>query len=86
MSERNITAHISNGTGTDRVERRSGNSLGLDDEVVRVVPVGQQVSCVIVIHTDVVVTEGPWEEVVNLSGNVEDIAHPVGGGLGRRSL
>lgn len=64
----------------------SGHSLCLDDEVVRVVPVGQQVSGVIVIHTDVVVTEGPWEEVVNLSGHVEDIAHPGGGGLGRRLL
>lgn len=64
----------------------SGHSLSLDDEVVCVVPVGQQVSGVIVIHTDVVVTEGPREEVVNLSGHVEDIVHPGGGGLGRRSL
>lgn len=31
-----------------------------------------------IINADVVITERPWEEVVDLPGNVEDVAHPGG--------
>lgn len=56
--------------------------LGLNDEVVGVTPVGQQVGGIAVVHTHVVVAEGPREEVVNLPRYVKDVAHPGGGGEG----
>lgn len=46
-------------------------SLGLGDEVVRVVPVGQHVRGVLIVHADVLVAEHPGEEVVDLSGDVQ---------------
>lgn len=49
--------------------------LGFDDKVVRVVPVGQQVSGLLIVHTDVVIREHPREEVVNLSGNIQDVTN-----------
>lgn len=49
--------------------------LCFDDKVVGVIPVGQQVSGILVVHADVVIREHPWEEVVNLSGNVQNVAN-----------
>ena len=51
------------------------HSLGLEDKVVGMVPVGQQVCGLLIIHTYVVVAECPREEVVYLPGHVEDVAH-----------
>lgn len=50
-------------------------SLGFDDKVVGVVPVGQQVGGVLVVHANIVIREHPWEEVVNLSGDIQDVTH-----------
>ncbi len=36
---------------------------------------GQQVGGLLIVHSDVVIREHPWEEVVNLSGNVQDVTH-----------
>lgn len=47
------------------------------DEGVRVLPVRQQVCGLHVIHTDVHVGEGFWEEVVDLPRHVQDVAHTV---------
>lgn len=52
-----------------------GVSLGFDNKVVGVVPVGQQVGSILIVHTDVVIQEHPWKEVVDLSGNIQDVTH-----------
>lgn len=52
-----------------------GVSLGFDNEVVGVVPVGQQVCSILIVHTDVMIREHPWEEVVNLSGDIQNVTH-----------
>lgn len=49
--------------------------LGFDNEVVGLVPVGQQVGGLLVVHAHVEIREHPWEEVVNLSGNIQDVTH-----------
>lgn len=49
--------------------------LGFDYEVVGVVPVGQQVGGLLVVHAHVEVWEHAREEVVDLSGDVQDVAH-----------
>lgn len=51
--------------------------LGFDDKVVGVIPVGQQVSGLLVVHSDIVVRKQPWEEVVDLSGDVQNEADSV---------
>jgi len=48
-------------------------SPGFDNKVVGVIPVGEQVSCILIVHTDVVIGKHPWEEVVNLSGNIQNV-------------
>lgn len=53
-----------------------GLSLGFNDEVVGVVPVGQQVGGFLVVHAHIEIGEHSWEEVVNLPSDVEDVAHP----------
>lgn len=50
---------------------------GFNDKVVRVVPVGQQVSGLLVIHAHVEIREHAREEVVNLSGDIQDVTHPA---------
>lgn len=50
-------------------------SLGFDNEVVGVIPVRQQVRGLHIVHPDVVIGEHPWEEVINLSGNIQDVTH-----------
>jgi len=54
------------------------HSLCFEDEVVGVVPVGQQVGGLLVVDAHVVVAERPREEVVYLPGHVEDVPHPGG--------
>lgn len=49
--------------------------LGFGDELVRVVPVLQQVGGLFIVHSDVVILEHPWEEVVDLPGHVQDVVH-----------
>lgn len=53
----------------------SRGSLGFDYEVVSVVPVRQQVCGLLIVHPNVVIREHPWEEVIDLSGNIQDITH-----------
>lgn len=50
--------------------------LCFNNEVVRVIPVSQQVSGLFIVDTYVVITEGAWKEVVYLPGNVENETHP----------
>lgn len=50
--------------------------LGLDKKVVGVVPVGQQVRGLLIIHTHVEIREHAGEEVVNFSGDIQDVSHP----------
>lgn len=50
--------------------------LCLNNEVVRVIPVRQQVSGVFIVDAYVVIIECAWKEVVYLPSNVKDIAHP----------
>lgn len=45
------------------------------DEVVCVRPVTEQVGGLHIIHSDVHVSEGLWEKVVNLPCHIENIAH-----------
>lgn len=52
------------------------DSLRFNNEVVRVIPVSQQVSGIFIVDAYVVITECAWKEVVYLPGNVKDIAHP----------
>ena len=54
----------------------SKDSLCFYNEVVRLVPVSQQVRGVLIVDADVVITESAWKEVVYFSGNVEDVADP----------
>lgn len=44
------------------------------DKVVRVRPVGQQVGRLHVVHSDVHVSEGFWEKVVNLPRDIQNVA------------
>ena len=50
--------------------------LGFGDELVGLVPVLQQVGGLLVEHPDVVVLKHRREEVVDLPGHVQDVAHP----------
>ena len=59
------------------VQQRLPVSLGSEDEVVGVVPVGQEVSGLLIVYTDVVVGKRPWEKVIDLPGHVQDITNPV---------
>lgn len=58
--------------------QRPPGSLGFGDELVGVVPVLQQVGGLLVVHPDVVVLKQAREEVVDLSGHIQDVAHPAG--------
>lgn len=49
--------------------------LGFGDELVGLIPVLQQVGGLLVVHSDVMVLKHPWEEVVYLSGHIQDVAH-----------
>jgi hypothetical protein len=48
---------------------------GFVDESVGFVPVLQQVGLFDVVHSNVVVFEHAWEEVVDLSGHIQDVAN-----------
>lgn len=48
---------------------------GRVDEVERVGPVRQQVAGLHIVHSDVHVSEGLWEKVVNLPGHIQNISH-----------
>lgn len=52
------------------------DSLCFNNKVVCVIPVSQQISGLFIVDAYVVITECAWEEVVYLSGNIEDITHP----------
>ena len=54
------------------------HSLGPGDELVGLVPVGQQVRGFLVVHADVVVLKEAREEVVDLPGDVQDVLNPEG--------
>lgn len=56
----------------------SRSSLGFANELVGVVPVLQQVGGLLVVHTDVAVLKQAREEVVDLPGHIQDVAHPAG--------
>ena len=45
------------------------------DEVVGVCPVREQVGGFHIVHSDVHISEGLWEKVVNLPGHIQNIAH-----------
>lgn len=49
--------------------------LGFGDELVRIVPVLQQVGGLLVVNSDVVVLKHSREKVVYFSGHVQDVAH-----------
>lgn len=51
--------------------------LGLNNKVVGVVPVGQQVGGLLVIDAHVEIREHAGEEVVDLSGDIQDVTHPA---------
>lgn len=51
--------------------------LGFGNKVVGVVPVCQQVCGLLIVHTHIEIREHPREEVVNFSGNIQDVAHPA---------
>lgn len=58
--------------------------LGFGDELVRVVPVLQQVGGLLVVHSDVVVFKHSWKKVVDFPGHIQDVAHSggaTGGGV-----
>lgn len=52
--------------------------LGFGDELVRVVPVLQQVGGLLVVHSDVVVFKHAREKVVDFPGDIQDVAHSAG--------
>lgn len=45
------------------------------DEVVRVSPVREQVGGFHIVHSDVHISEGLWEKVVDLPRHIQDITH-----------
>lgn len=49
--------------------------LGFGDELVGVIPVLQQVGGLFIVHSNVMVLKHPWEEVINLPGHIQDVAH-----------
>lgn len=49
--------------------------LGFDNKIVGVIPVGQQVSGLLVVHAYVEIREHAWEEVVDLSGDIQDVTN-----------
>lgn len=51
--------------------------LGLNNKVVRVVPVGQQVGGLLVVDAHVEIGKHAGEEVVDLSGDIQDVTHPA---------
>lgn len=50
--------------------------LCFGDEFVGVVPVSQEICCLLVVNTDVVVLKDAREEVVDFSGDVQNVPHP----------
>lgn len=52
-------------------------SLCFRDEFVSVIPVSQEIRCLFVIYADVMILKDSWEEVIYLSSDIQDIAHPV---------
>lgn len=52
-----------------------GPLLGFGDELVRFVPVFQQIGGLLVINSDVVVFKHSREKVVDFPGHIQDVAH-----------
>lgn len=52
-------------------------SLCFRDEFVSIIPVSQEIRCLFIIYTDVMILKDSWEEVVYLSSDVQDIPHPA---------
>lgn len=52
------------------------DSLCFNDEVVRLIPMSQQVCSLFIVDPYVVIAECAGEEVVYLPCDVEDVAHP----------
>lgn len=53
------------------------NSLCFRDEFVSVIPVSQEIRCLFIIHSDVMILKDSGEEVVYLSSDIQDVPHPV---------
>lgn len=49
--------------------------LGLVDEVIRLVPVSQEVRGLLVVHPDVVIGEQPRKEVVYFPGHIQNVVN-----------
>lgn len=52
-------------------------SLCFRDEFVSVIPVSQEICCLFIIYSDVMILKDSWEEVIYLSSDIQDIPHPV---------
>lgn len=51
------------------------HSLGLVDEVVRLVPVSQQVCRLLVVHSDVVIRKQAGEKIINFPGHIQNVVN-----------
>lgn len=63
-------------SSTSSMTFSDGSLLRFHDEVIGLVPVGQQIRGLVIINADVVVGECAREEVVDFPSDVQDISHP----------
>lgn len=51
--------------------------LGLVYKVVRLIPVSQEVCCLLVIHSDIVICEQTREKIINFPGHIQNVVNAV---------
>lgn len=57
--------------------RLPAHLLGLIYEVVRLIPVGQEVCRLLIIHSDIVICEQTGEKIINFPGHVQNVVNAV---------
>lgn len=57
-------------------EKNIWNSLGSRYKLIGVIPIGKQVSGLLIVNADVVVLKHTWEEVIDLPCYVQDVLNP----------
>lgn len=57
--------------------RLPAHLLGLVYKVVRLIPVSQEVCCLLVIHSDIVICEQTGEKIINFPGHIQNVVDAV---------
>lgn len=63
------------GTGVRMCVQDHRYSLCFRDEFVSVIPVSQEIRCLFIIHSDVMILKDSWEEIIYLSSDIQDIPY-----------